>query len=343
MRSSEHREARKGCIMLPIKVAGLGYYLPERRVTSAELEEQLHIPEGWIEQVTGVRERRYATCESSLSMAVEASRKALEASGIDLDDIDLIVGASTAPHQSIPCTAALAQRALGAPDGKSACFDVNATCLSFLFALHTVGHLLAAGVYHNALIFSSETSRHSLNPAERESAVLFGDAAAAAVVTRAEPGEGSSIRHSLFKTYSSGADFTQIVGGGSLHHPNDPATTPEMNMFHMNGPALFKMGIRILPDFIDSFFSATETGRSTIDAVVPHQASRHAIELLVGRCGFGRDQVVSNLATRGNCIAASIPLALAEAVEAGRINRGSRVFLVGSGAGLTMGAIALTY
>jgi 3-oxoacyl-[acyl-carrier-protein] synthase-3 len=329
--------------MLPIKIAGLGYYLPERRVTSAELETQLHIPEGWIQQVTGVRERRYVTCETSLSMAVEASQKAVEASGIGLEEIDVIVGASTAPHQSIPCTAALAQRALGAPDGKSACFDVNATCLSFLFALHTVGHLIAAGVYRNALIFSSETSRHSLNPAERESAVLFGDAAAAAVVTRAAAGEESSIWHSLFNTYSSGADFTQIVGGGSWHHPNDPATTPEMNMFHMDGPALFRLGIRILPAFIDSFFSAIETDRSAIDAVVPHQASRHAIELLVGRCGFNLEQVVTNLATRGNCISASIPLALAEAVEAGRVSRGNSVFLVGSGAGLTLGAIALTY
>jgi 3-oxoacyl-[acyl-carrier-protein] synthase III len=329
--------------MLPIKIAGLGYYLPERLVTNAELEERLHIPEGWIEQVTGVRERRYVTGETALSMATAASRKALEASGISIDDIDVIVGASTAPHQSIPCTAALAQRALGAPDGKSACFDVNATCLSFLFALQTVGHLIAAGVYRNALIFSSERSRYSLNPSERESAVLFGDAAAAAVITRSAPGEDSSIWCSLFNTYSSGADFTQIVGGGSWHHPNDPSTTPDMNLFHMNGPSIFKMGLRILPPFINTFFSAIETDRSTIDAVVPHQASRHAIELLIGRCGFRPDQMVSNLVTRGNGISASIPLALAEAVESGRIGRGDSVFLVGSGAGLTLGAVALTY
>ncbi|MEO8287534.1 MAG: beta-ketoacyl-ACP synthase 3 [Chloroflexota bacterium] len=329
--------------MLPVKIAGLGYYLPERRVLNAELEERLHIPEGWIERVTGVRERRYVTNETSLGMATAASRSALEASGIPLEEIDLIVGASTAPHQSIPCTAALAQRELGAPDGGSACFDVNATCLSFLFALQTVSHLVAAGVYRNALIFSSEISRHSLNPSERESAVLFGDAAAAAVVTRSAPGEANSVWHSLFNTYASGADFTRIVGGGTRHHPNDGATTPEMNMFQMNGPAIFKMGMKVMGPFLQSFFSAIEIDRATIDAVVPHQASRHAIELLTARGGFRDEQVVSNIATRGNCIAASIPLALAEAVESGRIVRGNSVFLVGSGAGLTLGGVALTY
>ncbi len=329
--------------MLPVKLAGLGSYLPARRVTNAELEARLGIAPGWIERVTGVRERRYANGETSAGMGAAAIRAALAAAGIGIDDVDAIVGASAAPQQGIPCTAALVQRELGAPEGRGACWDVNATCLSFLFALQSAAHLVAAGVYGTLVIFSSEITSHSLNPRERESAVLFGDAAAAAVVTRAELGEASAIRHTRLATWSSGAEASQLLGAGTLHHPNDPATTPEMNQFQMRGPAIFKQAAREGGPFLDQFFETLGWQRSDIDAVVPHQASRHAVELFTARYGFRAEQMVLNLAIRGNCIGASIPLALAEAVESERIRRGDRVLLVGSGAGLTLGAIALTY
>ncbi|HNP85013.1 MAG TPA: beta-ketoacyl-ACP synthase 3 [Kouleothrix sp.] len=329
--------------MLPIKTAGLGYYLPERIVTSAELEAQLHIPPGWIEQVTGVRARRYITHETALSMAAAASWRALNDAGLRAADLDAIIGASSAPYQTIPCTAALLQRELGAPDGGSACFDVNATCLSFVFALHTAAQLINAGVYRRVLIVSSETAQHSRNPRERESAVLFGDAAAAAVLTRAEPGEPSAIWHTRFATYSSGAEMAELRGGGSRHHPNDPATTREQNMFHMDGPAIFKKATRLIAPFLDEFFTQVSWQRANIDTVIPHQASRHGVEQLTRRLGFTHEQVFSNLAERGNCIAASIPLALAEAVQSGRVQRGQRVALIGTGAGLTLGAVALTF
>lgn len=329
--------------MLPVKIAGLGWYLPERRVTNAELEQQLGIPASWIERVSGVRERRYATNETSVSMGVAAARMALQEAGIHVREVDAIIGASTGPQQSIPCTAAFLQRELDAPQGQSACFDVNATCLSFLFALHTASHLIAAGAYHTILIVSSELASRSLNPQERESSVLFGDAAAAAVVTRRPPGEASAIWHTQFCTYSSGAELTQIVGGGTLHHPNDTTTTPEMHLFQMQGPAVFKMASQLSGPFLDIFFAELDWEREQIDAVVPHQASRHAVELLSARLGFTREQVVWNLAQRGNCVAASIPLTLAEAVHEGRIQRGNRVLLVGTGAGLTLGAMALTF
>ncbi|HEY7355466.1 MAG TPA: beta-ketoacyl-ACP synthase 3 [Ktedonobacterales bacterium] len=329
--------------MLPIKIAGLGCYLPERRVTNAELEARFGFPARWIERATGVRERRYVTHETSAGMGAAAARVALEAAGMDVYDLDAIIGASTSNQQAIPCTAALVQRELGAPEGRSACFDVNATCLSFLFALQTAAHLVAAGVYQCVLIYSSEIASRSLNPNERESAVLFGDAAAAAVVTRSEPGEASTLWSAMFKTYSSGAALTEIRGGGTLHHPNDPSTTSDMNMFHMDGPAIFRMAAMLAQPFLDEFFSLLGWSRECIDAVVPHQGSRHVIELLTRRLGFHCDQIIWDLAERGNCVAASIPLTLVEAVQSGRIQRGNRVLLVGTGAGLTFGALALTF
>jgi 3-oxoacyl-[acyl-carrier-protein] synthase-3 len=329
--------------MVPVKIAGLGYCLPSRRVTSSELLTAWSVPAGLVEHAAGVYERRYATTETTASMAAAAAQQALDHAGIPLAAVDAMIGASTAPQQAIPCTAAFVQRALGAPDGGSVCFDINATCLSFLVALQNAAHLVAGGVYRTVLIFSSELGSRFLNPQQPQSAILFGDAAAAAVLTRAEFYETSAIHHSRFATYSSGADYTEVLGGGTRHSPIDPETTREMNLFNMNGPAVFRQAVRLLPPFVESVLDAAAWRREDIDCVVPHQASRHGLNLLTSRLGFRAEQVYSNLSHRGNCIAASIPLALAEAVECGRVRRGDDVLLLGTGAGLTIGAIALTY
>jgi 3-oxoacyl-[acyl-carrier-protein] synthase III len=328
---------------LPVKLAGLGWYLPERRVSSAELAQRLNVAPGLIERTTGVLERRYAGGETAAGMGAAAARMALEHAGIRNDDLDAIIGASSAPQQCIPCTAALVQRELGAPEGRSLCFDINATCLSFMVALHTAAQFIAAGVYRNVLIYSSELASIGLNPNQWESAALFGDAAAAAVVTRSAPGDSSAIWHAQFATYSSGADLTQCLGGGTLHPPNNPRTTPEMNLFQMRGLAVFRQAVRIMRPFVEEFFQTLGWQREQVATVVPHQASRHGIEQLSERLGFQHEQIFSNLHERGNCVAASIPLALAEAVHSGRIGRNDRVLLIGTGAGLTAGALALTF
>jgi len=328
---------------LAVRIAGLGSYLPERVVTSADLERELSIPSGWVERVTGVKSRRYAGGENVSQMAAAAARDALKMAGLKPSDLDAIIGASSAPRQVIPCTAAFVQRELDAPDGKSACFDINATCLSFVFALQTAAHLINAGVYKTVLIFSSEMASFSRNPRQWESAVLFGDGAAAAVLTATPEGESGSIWNSRFVTYSSGADLTQLIGGGSFHHPNDPATTAEMNMFDMDGPSVFKKAVRLLPPFLEEFARDLPWKLQDFDQIIPHQASGHGLKMLTARFGFRPDQVFVHIQERGNCIAASIPIALTEAVQAGRIQRGHRVLLLGTGAGLSIGALALTF
>lgn len=329
--------------MLPIKLAGLGYHLPHRKVTSSELAQRLELTDDWIARKTGVYERHYSDGETTVQMGAAAAQQALAHAGIGVEQLDAIVSAATGPQQLIPCTAVLLQRELGAPDGGSICFDVNATCMSFMVALHMVARQLTAGVYNTVLIVSSEIASTSLNPHEPESAALFGDAAAAVVLTRTPTGEASAIWHTRLATYSSGADHVVGLGGGTLHHPNDPATTPEMNMFHMEGAAAYFQVFRTLPPFLDTFFAELGWRREEIAAVVPHQASKYGLELLTRYLGFREEQVIANLATRGNTVAASIPLALAEAVHAGRIQRGDNVVLIGAGAGLTLGAMALTF
>lgn len=328
--------------VLPVQIAGMGCYLPSRVVTSADLERDLSLPAGWIERGTGVCSRRWRTDETTAGMAAAAIRDALRRAGKTIDDLDLIVSASTAPQQAIPCTAALIQRELGAPEGRSTCFDVNATCLSFVSALHVVAPMVAAGVYRCAAIVSSEINSGSLNFDEPESAVLFGDAAAAAILVPAGEGQGA-INHSRMETFSGGADLAVILGGGTLHHPNDPATSPAMNTFHMDGPAIFRFATRIAIPFVDRFLGELGWARDDFDLVVPHQASGHGVAAISRWLGFPHDRVVANLPERGNCIAASIPLALAEADHAGRMRRGDRILLIGTGAGVSIAAAALTW
>ncbi|HYW06839.1 MAG TPA: beta-ketoacyl-ACP synthase 3 [Longimicrobium sp.] len=324
-----------------MRIAGVGSFLPDRRVTSTELEDVMKLPAGWVERATGVRERRRATHETTAGMAADAARRALAMAGMEPSDLDAIVFASAAPQQAIPCTAAFVQRALGAPDGGSACWDVNATCLSFLFALHNLAPLVAGGAYRAVLLVSSEILTHSLNPAERESATLFGDAAAAAVLVRSD-GDGE-IRAARFVTYSSAAELTEVRGAGTRHHPNDPGTHPEMNTFRMNGRAIYRRTFPLIVPFLHRVVDEAGWSVPEVDWLVPHQASGHALTETAERAGFPPERVIVNLPERGNCVAASIPLALAEGVEDGRIRRGNRLLLAGTGAGLTLGAVALTF
>jgi 3-oxoacyl-[acyl-carrier-protein] synthase-3 len=172
--------------------------------------------------------------------------------------------------------------------------------------------------------------------------VLFGDAAAAVIVSHA--GDTASALHcTRLQTWHSGAELSQISGGGTLHHPNDPATTPAHNRFAMRGPQLFRKAAPLLLPFMDALCTDAGWQRDDIAAVVPHQASRHGIELGWKLLGFREEQIVQNLATRGNCIAASMPLALAESIASGRVCRGDRVLLFGLAAGLSLGGAAITY
>jgi 3-oxoacyl-[acyl-carrier-protein] synthase-3 len=329
-------------ISLTARISGVGTYLPPRIVTNDELEAQLGLSPGWIFDRTGVRERRRADGEPASAMAAAAARQALEMAGLEPGDLTAIIGASSTPQQAIPCTAVFVQRELAAPEGVASCFDVNATCLSFLAAFDVAARLVDAGAHRHVLVFSSENTGHSLNPDEPESAVLFGDAAVAMIVSHAGD-TGSALHCTRLQTWHSGAELSQISGGGTLHHPNDPSTTQAHNRFAMRGPQLFRKAAPLLLPFMDTLCADAGWERHEIAAVVPHQASRHGIELGWKLLGFREDQIVQNLAIRGNCIAASMPLALAEAIAEGRVRRGDRVLLFGLAAGLSLGGAAITY
>lgn len=327
---------------LPLKILGVGHYLPGRIVPSSELEQRCGLEPGWIAERQGVNERRRVTDETSSEMGAAAAREALDDAGLRPADLDLILNASGSPEQAIPDGAPLIQRRLGLGKSGIACYSVHTTCLSFLTAFDLSASLLATGRYRRILIVSSEITSKALNWTDPESSTLFGDGAAAAVLGRTPDGENSAVLAAHYETYGKGAHFAQLAGGGTRRHPNSPETTPADNLFHMDGPALLRMALRYSPRFLGHLERAVIGGTAQLDVVIPHQASKVALDSLV-RLGFRDEQIVKTLDRLGNCIAASIPLTLHAAIRDGRLRRGNRALLIGTGAGLSFGAVVFTY
>ena len=326
-----------------VQIIGLGRYLPRTRVDNATVEARFGLRAGTIARTAaGVVSRRWAERDETNSfMAAEAAREALADAGLAATDLDLIVNASGSQEQAVPDGGPLVQRALGLGDSGIPAFTLHTTCLSFLSALDVVGALVQAGRYRRVLVTTSELPSTSLNPDDIESACLFGDAATAAVIVPAPADASSAITHVRFETYGDGADFTCVRGGGTRRHPNDPETQPEDNLFHMDGRKVMAMATRLVPGFLERLHPPLLVGDG-VDWVVPHQPSQLALSVLT-RFGFEDARVGVTLDHLGNCGAASAPATLYAMVRDGRIQRGDRLLLVATGAGLGLGGLVMTW
>jgi 3-oxoacyl-[acyl-carrier-protein] synthase-3 len=329
-------------VNLPLKIIGLGRYLPARVVPSSELEKICNLPAGWVERHNGVRERRWVTDETSSFMAAQAAREALDEAGLKPSDLSLIINASGTGEQAIPDTGALIQRQLGLGQSGIPAMTVHNTCLSFVAAMDVAANFLSAGRYKHILIASADVASCGINPKEPESASLVGDAAAAVVVTRSDAGDKSMVHNAHLKTYGDGAYLTAIMGGGSARHPGKPNHNPEDDLFHMDGPAVLRMARGIAPDYLEELYPGLSKSLVDIDVVVPHQASKVGL-MMLSRFGWPQERIMSTLETLGNCVAASIPSTLYQAVRDGKIQRGNKVLMVGTGAGLSIGGLVMTY
>jgi 3-oxoacyl-[acyl-carrier-protein] synthase-3 len=329
--------------MRKIKIISTGKYLPKRVVAGAQIDKILGLAEGRSAQMSGVESRHYIQDETASEMGSYALMEALEKSGIKYDDLDAIVCASGTMEQAIPCTAALIQRQMKRPDHNIPCFDVNSTCLSFVTAFDVVSSLLETSRFKNVAIVSTEIASVGLNDKQHEAYSLFGDGAAAVIVTRPADGESSGLISAMMKTYSEGADHCRIPGGGSKHHPskNDPFS--EIYKFNMDGRKVFKMVLETIEPFFSAALATANMKLEDIDFIVPHQASGSGMELVRRKLGIPTEKYVDILKNHGNMIAASIPLALHYAIESGRIVRGNKVMLMGTSAGLSIGSVIIEY
>ena len=329
--------------VFPVKILGIGTAEPRRIVTNDELEALCGLSEGWIWRKNGVRERRWIEeGETNSSLGAAASLQALDDAGLQWEDIDLIVNASGTSEQFIPDGAPLIQRELGLGTSGIPCMSIHTTCLSFLFAMQVCTGLLETGLYQRILVVTAEISSVGMNFQQPQSSTLFGDAATAVIFGQTPEGESSVIEAMRFETYGEGAPHTEVRGGGCRRHPNDERTTPEDNLFHMDGPAVLGMAAQYAGPFLERLRPGLTQGLGDVDIVVPHQASKVALQVLE-HFHWPASQIMKTLETRGNCIAASIPLTLIESIRDGKLERGQRCLAVGTGAGLSLGGVMFVY
>lgn len=326
-----------------IRLLGTGAYLPQQVVTSADLDERYRRPAGATERLAGVRQRHFATGpETSTFMAAEALRQALAAAGLAATALELLVATSVLPEQPMPTNAVLVHRAVGLGP-QATCFDVNGSCLGFLHALEIASAGIATGRCRYAAVVSAELPSKGLNWAHPETSSLFGDGAAAVVLGPAAPADGSAVLGIRFETHSRGADLCQIVAGGTRYNPVTPPPAPEDYLFRMDGPGVFRLAAEVFPDFLDRFLRDLGCDRAALDCIVPHQASYLGLRFFTQRLGLAPERVVYTLPTHGNQVSASIPSALHAAVTSGRLCRGQLALLLGTAAGLSLGAAVLRY
>lgn len=326
-----------------VKILGTGKYLPNKKVLASEIDVLLGAKEGWTEQKSGVAMRSFVEKETASEMAAIAAMDAIKAAGIQKEDIDCIVSVSGTMEQPIPCNAALVQKQMGLNDSKIPCFDINSTCLSFVTGFDTISYLIHCNRYRNVLLVSSEIASVGLNWEAKENAILFGDGAAAVVLTKTPNNDNSKVLAGYMETLSDGAHFTEIRGGGTKIHPNHPNTIDKDFLFDMNGKAVFRLSSKNINAFMEKLLSTSNCTMDEIDLVVPHQASGMAMRILRKKLGIREEKFMNIINTHGNTIAASIPMALHEAIVQNKIQRGNKIMLLGTSAGLSIGGVVFEY
>lgn len=328
-----------------VQILGSAHALPQRCVLSSELDEQLGLSAGRIELVGGVHQRYFAGAnENAATLAAAAGRKALLAANLTLDDIDCLVATSATMDQGMPSNGALIHKELGLSAKGIPAFDINASCLGFLAALDTLTYMLAAGHHKRILVVAADLASCGLNWDDLESSAIFGDGAAAVVLGQSGSEDESVLLATSFKTFSEGVHFCEIPGGGSRYHPSriEQAFNP-LTKFHMDGKKVFRLACDHMPKFVDDLLLSADMSLAEVDWIVPHQASQLAIHHLIKRLNFNCDKVINIFKNHGNQVAASLPTALDIAIADARIQRGDTLLLLGTGAGLSMGAALMVY
>lgn len=323
-----------------VGIIGTGKYVPERVLTNKELEQMVDTNDEWIVTRTGIRERRIAASEQATSdLAYEASMKALEAAGVAAEDVELIIVATITPDMFFPSTACILQDRLGAR--RAAAFDLSAACSGFIYGLATATSMLQSGMYKNALVIGAECLSRITDYTDRNTCILFGDGAGAVVLGEVPAGRG-------FKSFELGADgsggeLLKVCGGGSRMPSTADSVDSKAHFIYMAGSEVFKFAVRIMGGAAEDALKKAGLDKSDIDLMIPHQANIRIIQSALNRLSLSEDKCMINLDRYGNVSAASIPLALAEAVEQGRVKEGDTLMLVGFGGGLTWGASALVW
>ncbi|ATO47997.1 beta-ketoacyl-ACP synthase III [Brevibacillus laterosporus] len=324
----------------PVGILATGSYTPDKVLSNADLEKIVETSDEWITSRTGIRERRIcAEDQASSDLAYEAAVRALNKANISAEEIDMIIVATVTPDHSFPSTSCILQERLGAK--KASAIDLSAACTGFIYGVTTATQFIANGMYRYVLVIGVESLSKITNYEDRNTCVLFGDGAGAAVLGPVPEGMG-------FKAFDLGADgsgakLLSLPAGGSRYPVSKETVENKMHYLSMTGNEVFKFAVRVMNSATETVLTKAGLEKEAIDLLVPHQANLRIIDSAVKRFGLSEDKVVINLDRYGNMSSASIPVALDEAIQSGRVKEGDNVILVGFGGGLTWGAALLTW
>ena len=315
------------------RIAGTGAYVPERVMTNAELEKLVDTSDEWIQERTGIKQRRVAAeGEAASDMAVQAARRALEAAGLSATDLDMIVVGTISADMPLPACAAFVQQKLGCPGIPA--FDVAAACAGFVYALSIGDQFIRSGAHQRVLVIGVELLSRVLNWNDRATCVLFGDGAGAAVLAPASD-DGRGVLSTRLYTDATLAESLCIPAGGSKEPLTSAGIEAGRDKVHMIGGDIFKIAVRNLTSSSREALTAAGIEASAVDWVVPHQANLRIIAQVAQRLDIPLDRFVLNIERYGNTSSASIPIALDEAVRDGRVKPGDTVLMCALGAGIS--------
>lgn len=323
-------------------ILGTGSYAPERVLTNDELSKTVNTSDEWIYTRTGIRERRIAgDGEQASDMGVRAAQAALDDAGLKPADIDLLVVATVTPDLLMPAAACLIQHKLGVP-ATAACFDINAACSGFIYALDTACAMVSSGRYRKALVIGVEKLSTIVDWQDRTTCVLFGDGAGAVVVGASDqPGVG--LLGTRLGAFGESAELLYIPKGGTRAPLTPEAIAGRENCIRMKGKEVFKLAVRVMEEAARDILEQQQLRADQIALVIPHQANLRIIEAISHYLQLPMDRFFLNVDRYGNTSAASIPLALDEARRAGRVQPGDLTLLVAFGAGLTYGSAVIRW
>lgn len=321
-------------------IVGWGKYVPARVLTNHDLARIVDTTDEWIRTRTGIVERHIAADnETTATMAFHAAQEALEVAEIKPSQLELVIVATATPDHFFPSTACLVQDALGA--SHAAAFDLSAGCSGFVYGLYVAAGLIEAGIYKNALVIGAETLSRVTDWSDRTTCILFGDGAGA-VILQANGAEGG-VLSGLLRADGSGSDLLYIEAGGSRMPASHQTVSEGKHYLKMKGREVFRFAVRVIPEATRQALERAGLTMTDLSLIIPHQANQRIIESSAKTLGIAPEKMFSNVERYGNTSAASIPIALCEAVERGLIQRDDIVVLVGFGAGLTWAAATVRW
>lgn len=327
---------------LRTRISGTGSYLPEKILTNTDLEKMVDTNDAWITERTGIRHRHLAAPDQVTSdLAQIASERALKAANLSAQDLDMIIFCTVTGDQVMPSSACVLQKKLGARQIMS--FDLSAACSGFLYGMTVADQFIRTGFYKHVLVVGAEVLHRYVNYKDRETCILFGDGAGAAVLSRAEDGQESSILASHIHADGNLGDLFVLPAGGSAMPFSKEVLDNDLQYVKMKGREIFKNAVRTMTQCCQEALESTGLSIDEVNWLIPHQANIRILDAVAHYFGMPTERVVVTVGETGNTSAATIPIALDIAVRDGRIQRGQNVLLTAFGAGLTSGSLMLRY